>query len=158
MILINHLPLRFFALADICLELARVYPDTVATADLNESQERDARAFEQVLQFARHHNIIVGQRGRYGGTRLARPPYQITLAEILYVADDAARKLWPTMLPRTGAAAIAIQGIFEAAEKELAAITLSDLLQAAETSNACDRAASRHSADNGQDQHWEQYE
>jgi Rrf2 family protein len=68
----------------------------LALAKAGEAQTADALAAEQglpprflgaILADLRRHGLVASQRGADGGYRLARPPSEITLAEVIRALD-----------------------------------------------------------------------
>jgi len=57
----------------------------VRSNDISDRQGIPRRYLEQVLQELVRHNVLAGQRGPRGGYRLARPPKEITVGEIIRI-------------------------------------------------------------------------
>ena len=68
-------------------ELAAVGGGPVKGAQLSAAQSIPPKFLENILIELRHAGIIRSQRGAEGGYRLARPPEQINLAEIIRAVD-----------------------------------------------------------------------
>ena len=54
---------------------------------ISERQAIPLRYLEQILQQLRRAGLVVGKRGPGGGYRLARPPEEITLREVVEAVD-----------------------------------------------------------------------
>lgn len=68
----------------IVLGLNHAHPDTVVRIQaISEQQNIPKRFLEQILNDLRSASIVESRRGVSGGYRLARPPEQITLAEVV---------------------------------------------------------------------------
>ena len=69
-------------------ELARRYGQgPVSNKELAEHSNIPPRFLEQILLVLKHGHIVQSQRGPEGGYYLARPPQQITLAEVIRLLD-----------------------------------------------------------------------
>lgn len=69
------------------VELAAVYPAALKGERLAELQHVPVKFLENILSLLRQGGIIRSQRGPEGGYWLARPPAEITLADIIRVVD-----------------------------------------------------------------------
>jgi Rrf2 family protein len=56
-------------------------------ADLAAAQDIPPRFLQNILQQLRQRSLVLSQRGAEGGYRLARPPSDITIADILRAID-----------------------------------------------------------------------
>lgn len=54
---------------------------------LAESQSLPPKFLESILSQVRHHGLLVSRRGADGGYWLARPPAQITIAQVVRATD-----------------------------------------------------------------------
>lgn len=69
-------------------ELARCHGEgPVPNRDLAERNNIPARFLEQILLTLKHGRIVRSRKGPRGGYVLARPPEQITLAEVVRLLD-----------------------------------------------------------------------
>lgn len=73
-------------------ELAAIAKDAdwrtpVFIADLSERQDIPRRFLENILLELRKHGLVVSHRGKLGGYALARPPTEITFADIIRAID-----------------------------------------------------------------------
>ncbi len=59
----------------------------VSNKELSEQNNIPARFLEQILIALKHGHIVHSQQGPQGGYYLARPPEQITLAEVIRLLD-----------------------------------------------------------------------
>ena len=76
-----------YALRALC-ELARAAPDRpVKAAAIAEAQAIPRTFLDQILTDLRRGGIVDSRRGPDGGHRLARPPYAITVADVIRVVD-----------------------------------------------------------------------
>jgi Rrf2 family protein len=64
-------------------ELTAVGGPARTVTELAESQEIPARFLQNILLQLRRRGVVQSQRGTEGGYRLARPPEEITLAEVI---------------------------------------------------------------------------
>ncbi|NDL59056.1 Rrf2 family transcriptional regulator [Phytoactinopolyspora mesophila] len=69
------------------IELASVRPASATRQRLAEAQDIPGKFLEAILGDLRRNGIIEAQRGASGGYRLSRDPSDITLAEIVRVAE-----------------------------------------------------------------------
>jgi Rrf2 family cysteine metabolism transcriptional repressor len=59
----------------------------VSNKSLAERNNIPSRFLEQILLTLKHGQIVRSQKGPHGGYYLARPPHQITLAEVVRLLD-----------------------------------------------------------------------
>lgn len=73
------------------LELARSYSQDdkalVTSEHIATEQDIPAKFLEGILRELRHANIVISRRGPDGGYRLARPPQEITVADVVRALD-----------------------------------------------------------------------
>jgi len=69
------------------VELAAAYPAAVKGDRLAQLQDVPVKFLENILTVLRHAGIVRSQRGPEGGYWLARPPQEITLADIIRAVD-----------------------------------------------------------------------
>jgi Rrf2 family protein len=62
-------------------------PAPVRSVDITQREGIPARYLEPVLQELVHENILIGIRGPAGGYRLARPPEQISIGDIVRIVQ-----------------------------------------------------------------------
>jgi Rrf2 family protein len=106
--------------------------------DLARAQELPAPMLEQLMLRLRRADLVEARRGRHGGYRLQRPAAAIPLAEILRAVEATHAAMAPEPegaagAPLEEAAADRVTAALErrlnqALERELARITLEDLL------------------------------
>ena len=76
-----------YALRALC-ELATADPDAVVkAAAIAEAQSVPMTFLDQILGDLRRAGMVESRRGPDGGHRLARPPYAITVADVIRVVD-----------------------------------------------------------------------
>lgn len=108
---------------------------------ISERQNIPKRFLEQILNDLRSGGFVESRRGVAGGYRLARPPQEITLADLIHYVEDALPQT-PTLGDRTGArgqrpdamaAAIAsvVSEVRAAMRAVLEKLTLADLCERA---------------------------
>jgi len=124
------------------LELALEPGAWRSVAELAAAQRLPAPMLEQLLLRLRRAGLVEARRGRHGGYRLARPPAEIALQEVLAALTSGERGGRPAMAA-TGEEAAgevvtrALQRRLEAAlQRELARITLEELLYDLRSSRA----------------------
>jgi Rrf2 family protein len=124
------------------LELALTPSAWRSVAELAEAQQLPAAMLEQLLLRLRRAGLVEARRGRRGGYRLARPPAEITLTDVLtaLTADGkAARPAVPAAGEEQAGEVVtrALGRRLEAAlQRELARITLEELLYDLRSSRA----------------------
>ena len=73
------------------LELARSYSQDdkalVTSEHIATEQDIPAKFLEGILRELRHANIVISRRGPDGGYRLAKPPQEITVADVVRALD-----------------------------------------------------------------------
>jgi Rrf2 family protein len=78
---------RLTARADYALraaaELAAVAPAQVKSAQLAEAQDIPPKFLENIMLDLKRGGLVASQRGAEGGYTLARPPAEITLADVI---------------------------------------------------------------------------
>ena len=65
------------------IELAAVAPEQVKGERLSATQEIPQKFLESILVDLRHAGLVASQRGADGGYRLAIPPEEITVADVI---------------------------------------------------------------------------
>ncbi len=68
-------------------ELARSGPDPVPIAQIAERRAMPVQFLEQLFSTLRRDGLLQSQRGVKGGYRLARPPEEITVLEVVQALD-----------------------------------------------------------------------
>ncbi len=56
-------------------------------SDIAEQQSIPKKFLEQILLDLKRHGILVSRRGKFGGYALARPPAEISFAEVIRIID-----------------------------------------------------------------------
>ncbi len=116
-------------------ELAAAPPDSgpVRAEAIATSQGIPQRFLENILSDLRHAGLVTSQRGAEGGHRLAKPPAEITVADIVRAVDGplaAVRGERPESVAYTGPAE-PLQRVWIAVRKNLRDVvehvTLADL-------------------------------
>ena len=69
------------------MSLARVAPQAMNTGEIVQANDLPRKFLEVILLDLKRARITISERGREGGHRLARPPGEINLAEIIRVID-----------------------------------------------------------------------
>lgn len=65
--------------------------DFVQLREIQEKEDISLRYLEQIVRLLKPAKVLQSSRGKYGGYRLARPPEQINLAEVVgYLEGDLA--------------------------------------------------------------------
>ena len=133
--------MRLSAKADYALrasvELASVGEGHVKAEALARAQSIPPRFLEQILLELKHAGIVASQRGAEGGYWLARPPAEITLADVIRAVEGPlanVRGVRPEELAYEGAAN-ALRDVFIALRANVRAIleevTLADVASGA---------------------------
>ncbi len=124
------------------LELALDPPAWRSVHELAAAQSLPAPMLEQLLLKLRRSGVLEARRGRRGGYRLARPPRQIALAQVLVAVNALpAAALVEGGEPATRQVTELLEGRLQRAmERELAQLTLEELLFDLHSA----RAAQRH--------------
>jgi Rrf2 family protein len=69
------------------VELARAEGAQITAGDLAERADAPRKFLEAILLELSRRGVVVSRRGKLGGYSLARPPSQITFAEVIRVID-----------------------------------------------------------------------
>src|ERR1700733_2292227 len=69
------------------VELARVEGTQVTAAELAERADAPRKFLEAILLELARRGVVVSRRGKLGGYSLARPPAEISFAEVIRVID-----------------------------------------------------------------------
>ena len=69
------------------IELAAAAPEQIKGERLAAAQSIPHKFLENILADLRHGGLVASQRGSEGGYRLARPPDEITVAEVIRVVE-----------------------------------------------------------------------
>ena len=83
------------------VELARADQTQVSAGQLALRAGAPRKFLEAILLDLSRHQIVVSRRGKFGGYLLARPPGEITFAEIIRITDGPLA-LAPCVSPRLG--------------------------------------------------------
>jgi Rrf2 family protein len=129
--------MRLSAKADYALrasvELALHGDGHLKTEALARSQSIPLRFLEQILLELKHARLVASQRGAEGGYRLARPPSEIVLADVIRAVEGPlanVRGVRPEELEYAGAAT-ALADVFVALRANIRAVlehvTLADV-------------------------------
>ncbi len=112
------------------LELALDPPAWRSVNELAEAQALPAPMLEQLLLKLRRSGVLEARRGRKGGYRLAHPPRQIALAQVLAAVEALpAAALVEGGEPATRQVTELLESRLQRAlERELAQLTLEELL------------------------------
>jgi Rrf2 family protein len=89
------------------IELASVAPDQVKGERLAAAQAIPHKFLENILTDLRNSGLVASQRGADGGYRLARPPFEITVADVIRAVEGpiaSVRGERPDTLAYTGTA------------------------------------------------------
>lgn len=76
-----------YALRALCVLAAAPEGVSVKAADIASAQSVPQTFLEQILVDLRRAGIVESRRGPDGGHRLARPPYAVTVADVVRVVD-----------------------------------------------------------------------
>lgn len=63
--------------------------DCVSLVDIANRKEVSKKFLEQIVILYKQAGLIIGSRGNQGGYKLAKPPYLITLKDILIVSEHS---------------------------------------------------------------------
>ena len=66
---------------------AEVGRSLVQVSELADSEQLPTKFLEQILQALKDAGLVVSARGKFGGYRLAKPPKQITIGEVVRLID-----------------------------------------------------------------------
>jgi Rrf2 family protein len=69
------------------IELAAAAPEQIKGEHLAAAQSIPHKFLENILADLRHGGLVASQRGSEGGYRLARPPGEITVADVIRVVE-----------------------------------------------------------------------
>jgi Rrf2 family protein len=130
--------MRLSAHADYALraaiELAAAHDDRVTAEHLAQAQDIPGHYLETILTHLRRRNIVRSQRGPDGGFWLARPPAEISLAEVIRAIDGQLLGI-PGERPENASyrgAAEPLQRVWNALraheQEVLEAVTLADII------------------------------
>ena len=132
--------LRVSARADYAIRLVVVMacsPDEVLSREqLAQSEGLPVKFVDHVLRQLRNGELIRSRRGRLGGYWLARPPEEITLADVVHAMDEPqaisvqpADRLAPVeaVPPPSGWLAAAWTGVSDAVDAAMADVTVAAL-------------------------------
>ena len=126
---------EYAAIAALELARCRGAADPVRLRSISQGQRVPERFLVQILLQLKAAGIVTSTRGAAGGYRLARPPEEITLADIRAAIEgdaDAAAPVSSTAAARSRAAATLAAAWDDAARAEadaLRGVTLADLLE-----------------------------
>jgi Rrf2 family protein len=85
------MPVRLSARGDYAvravLELAAADGRSVKLAQIAASQDIPERFLENILVALRRHRLVLSRRGAEGGFRLARPPEEISIADVIRATE-----------------------------------------------------------------------
>jgi Rrf2 family protein len=117
------------------IELARAEPGSPVKGErLSTAQHIPVKFLENILAELKHAGLVLSQRGAEGGYWLARPPAEITLADIIRAVEGPianVRGLQPQSLTYEGAA-VPLQrvwiGVRANLRRVLEHVTLADLI------------------------------
>ncbi len=124
---------------------------TVSSRALARVQKVSARYMEQTLQQLVRQGILMGTRGPRGGYRLARPPAQITIGEILATVRHGTARTASDVDGSPAGRAVLLP-LFDALVREnverLDRTTLADLMQSArDEMRSCEERGDRRDGD-----------
>lgn len=75
------------------LAMAAIEPETISTPALAQVEELPFNFLQTILGELRRARLVVSQRGHDGGYRLARPPAEITVGEVVRAMDTSLARL-----------------------------------------------------------------
>ncbi|WP_397401144.1 RrF2 family transcriptional regulator [Phenylobacterium sp.] len=76
-----------YALRALCFLAGREDPRPAAIVDIAEASAAPRKFLEAILLELKRHRILVSSRGRFGGYLLARPPSEISFADVIRALD-----------------------------------------------------------------------
>ena len=126
---------EYAAIAVLELARCRAAADPVRLRAISQGQRVPERFLVQILLQLKAAGIVTSTRGAAGGYRLARPPEEITLADLRGAIEgdaDTAAPLTAELAARSRAAAVLAAAWDEAGQAEIEAlrgVTLADLLE-----------------------------
>ena len=124
------------------LELAANYaePQPLRIKAIAEAQGVPQRFLVQILLQLKTAGLVVSVRGASGGYQLARPPEEISLADVINAIDRASVPRPSSLGARRSAAVQAVRGIWKEIQDEeqrrLEELTLADLVRRTQQPNA----------------------
>jgi Rrf2 family protein len=117
------------------LQMAREYenPEPLQIRRIADEQGIPARFLVQILLQLKGASLVASTRGAAGGYRLARPPQQISLAEVIEVieGDDRPATNAGKPTPLVGALLVLCRELSVAQRDRLEDMTLTDLVERA---------------------------
>jgi len=69
------------------VELARAEEDQLTSGEIAERADAPRKFLEAILLETTRRGLVISRRGKFGGYALARPPEQISFAEVIRVID-----------------------------------------------------------------------
>ena len=125
-----------------CAELAAAPPGPVKRERISTAQEIPPKFLENILLELRHSGLVASQRGAEGGYWLARPPAEISLADVIRAVEGpiaSVRGQRPEEVSYTGAAT-GLQGVWIELRAEMRGVleetSLADLVAGAPATGA----------------------
>ena len=73
----------------VCMAESRAYDESVTVLSLSEKLKISKIYLEQVFSLLRRGGIVTSIKGAHGGYRLARPPREITVCDVLTATETA---------------------------------------------------------------------
>ncbi len=118
-------------------EIASCNPQPVKAERVSQLQSIPSKFLENILVELKHANIVQSQRGAEGGYWLARPPDEVTLADVIRAIDGPlanVRGVRPERVEYAGAAS-SLKDVWIAVRANLRAVleqvTIADLVKGA---------------------------
>ena len=113
--------------------LARQLPEPMTTRQIAHASRVPAGYLAKILQALARAGIVTGQRGLNGGFLLARPPGELTLLDVVRVADGSSRiTACPLGIPEHGTDLCPLHRRLDdavaVAEQTLAGVTVAQVL------------------------------
>ena len=75
------------------IDLGEHYEDGfISLVDIAKRKDLSKKFLEQIVPLYKNSSLIIGTRGNQGGYRLAKPPKDISLKEIIYISENSLLK------------------------------------------------------------------
>ena len=121
------------------IDLAQHYNDGfVALKDISARQNISKKYLEQIIPFLNRNNLLNASKGHMGGYRLAKPPRDITVREILESAEGSLTPVScmdnsPNLCKNCGDCLTLpiYEGLYEVINNYLSGIALEDIIEKA---------------------------
>ncbi|MBR3645437.1 MAG: Rrf2 family transcriptional regulator [Lachnospiraceae bacterium] len=118
------------------IDLALHYEEGfISLKDISARQDISKKYLEQIVPFLNRSNLLYSNKGHMGGYKLARPPYEITVRDILESAEGSLTPVScmdnePNQCEKCGECLTLpiYQGLYDVVIKYFESITLEDII------------------------------